>query len=52
MGLKGFNNWRKQGYLDDVLNDKAALEDLAVTYKVIKSKQGEEAANQWLQERF
>lgn len=58
VGLKGFNEWRKDvaggkgNYLEDLFKDQDKLEELAVTYQVIKEKQGEEAANQWLQERF
>ena len=52
MGVKGFNYWRKKGYLDPLLNDKQTLEELAVTYQVLKEKQGEEAAQRWLQERI
>ncbi len=52
VGLKGFNEWRKQGYLDELLQNKEELEKLAVTYKVLEQKQGEDAAKNWLQERL
>lgn len=52
VGIKGFNDWRKKGYLTNILEDQDLMEDLAVQYQVIKEKQGEEAAKQWIQERF
>lgn len=51
-GLKGFNQWRKEGLLDNILSDTELLESLALTYHLKKEHEGEESARRWLQERI
>lgn len=54
-GLRGFNKWRKEGDFNELFygeGGREKLEDLALTYAVLKEEQGEEEAKRWLQTRF
>lgn len=54
-GLLGFNKWRKEGDFNELFygeGGREKVEDLALTYAVLKEEQGEDAAKQWLQTRL